>query len=111
MSNFARKIQKTQINTQRKNAVLFGITGHGTLAQALAVNELQPANGVIKLPPGTSDLLIVGGKVWVNNTVCTDRDRKLKPGDHVAVFPLPNMYLHRDEQGRSALRVRDTGTH
>ena len=109
MSNFGRRIRKAQINTQREKAVMFGITGHASLVQALLVNE-QPANGIVKLPLGTSYMLIAAGKVWVNDKVCTDSTRALKPGDHISVFPLPNMYLHRDDRGRSALRVRDTGT-
>jgi len=106
VSNIARRVQRQQnvakkwaIKTQRKGALVLGITGNATLTQALEINT-RPVNGIALLPAGTVDTLISAGKVWVNSTVCTDRERTLKPGDYIAVFPTAEMQLVQDAKAR-----------
>jgi len=111
--NLARKMERKQnvtkkwaIKTQRKGALVLGITGNGTLAEALEINT-KPVNGVALLPLGTTDALINASKVWVNSTVCTDRARTLKPGDYVAVFPTVEMQLIDDGKHPRRICVRE----
>lgn len=106
MSNIARRVQRQQnitkkwaIKTQRKGAVVLGVTGLATLAQAMEINT-RPVNGIALLPAGHTDALISASKVWVNSAVCTDRTRMLKPGDYIAVFPTDEMQLVQDEKAR-----------
>lgn len=100
--NLARKLErknnvekKWAIKTQRKGALVLGVTGSGTLAQALEINT-RPVNGISLLPLGSVDTLVNASKVWVNSKVCTDRERALKPGDYIAVFPTAEMQLVDD---------------
>lgn len=104
--NLARKMERKQnvekkwaIKTQRKGALVLGVTSSGTLAQALEINT-KPVNGVSLLPLGSVDTLINASKVWVNSKVCTDRERVLKPGDYIAVFPTAEMQLVDDVKAK-----------
>jgi hypothetical protein len=91
--------KKWAIKTQRKGALVLGVTGSGTLAQALEINT-KPVNGISLLPLGSVDTLVNANKVWVNSKVCTDRERVLKPGDYIAVFPTAEMQLVDDVKAK-----------
>jgi hypothetical protein len=91
--------KKWAIKTQRKGALVLGITGSATLAQALEIN-MRPVNGIALLPMGMTDTLITASKVWVNSKVCTDREHALKPGDYIAVFPTAEMQLVDDVKAK-----------
>jgi hypothetical protein len=104
--NLARKMERKQnvekkwaIKTQRKGALVLGVTSNGTLAQALEINT-KPVNGISLLPLDSVDTLINASKVWVNSKVCMDRERVLKPGDYIAVFPTAEMQLVDDMKAK-----------
>jgi hypothetical protein len=98
--------KKWAIKTQRKGALVLGVTGNATLTQALEINT-RPVNGVSLLPMGTVDTLITASKVWVNSKACTDRARALKPGDYIAVFPTAEMQLVDDGKNPRRICVRE----
>jgi hypothetical protein len=100
--------KKWAIKTQRKGALVLGVTSNATLTQALEINT-RPVNGVALLPMGMTDTLISASKVWVNSMVCTDRARVLKSGDYVAVFPTAEMQLVQDEKVRRIAMREVTG--
>jgi hypothetical protein len=98
--------KKWAIKTQRKGALVLGVTGETTLTKALEINT-RPVNGVALLPMGAIDTLITASKVWVNSAVCTDRERALKPGDYIAVFPMAEMQLVDDGKNPRRICVRE----
>jgi hypothetical protein len=60
----------------------------------------KPVNGISLLPLDSVDTLINASKVWVNSKVCMDRERVLKPGDYIAVFPTAEMQLVDDMKAK-----------